>query len=172
MDFASLSLADLGNISERRIARLMDPASSRGLPAFLTRQGGLESGLMIAHYTAVALASECKVLAHPATADSIPTSANVEDHVSMAATAAHHCHSVLDNFERILAVELLCAAQGVDFRREMLGGKPRLGRGTGEVYDQIRSVVPFIDHDVVLAPYIEALSEAINSGAIAGAANV
>lgn len=172
MDFAALALTDLGNISERRTARLMDSASSRGLPAFLTHHGGLESGLMIAHYTAAALASECKVLAHPATADSIPTSANVEDHVSMATTAAHHCHGVLDNLERILAVELLCSAQGVDLRREMLGDQAQLGRGTGAVYEQIRRIVPFIDHDMALAQFIEALAEAVRSGAIAGAVDV
>jgi histidine ammonia-lyase len=167
MDYTALALTDLGNISERRTARLMDSASSRGLPAFLTHHGGLESGLMIAHYTAVALASECKVLAHPATVDSIPTSANVEDHVSMAATAAHHCHEVLDNLERILAIELLCAAQGVDLRREMLGDQAQLGKGTSDVYAHIRSLVPFIVNDVPLSGYIEGLADAISSGAIA-----
>ena len=166
MDFAALALAELGNISERRTARLMDPACSMGLPPFLTRHGGLESGLMIAHYTAAALASENKVWAHPATVDTIPTSANVEDHVSMATTAAHHCHHVLDNLEQILAIELLCAAQGVDFRREMLGAETRLGEGTRAAYAKIRARVPFIDHDTPPSPLIEALSDLVRSGTL------
>ncbi|HIE37734.1 MAG TPA: histidine ammonia-lyase, partial [Anaerolineae bacterium] len=167
MDFVALALAELGNISERRTARMMDPACSGGLPPFLTRHGGLESGLMIAHYTAAALASENKVWAHPASVDTIPTSANVEDHVSMAPTAAHHCHRALDNLERILAVELLCAAQGVDFRREALGGDARLGRGTQVAYDLIRAQVPFLEHDVPPAPYIETLAELVGSSTLA-----
>jgi len=169
MDYMALALAELGNISERRIARLMDPACSGGLPPFLTRNGGLESGLMIAHYTAAALASENKVWAHPATVDTIPTSANVEDHVSMAPTAAHHCHRVLDNLERILAVELLCAAQGVDLRREMLEGGARLGQGTRVAYDQIRTRVPFLEHDTPPSPHIEALADLVGSGALVDA---
>jgi histidine ammonia-lyase len=167
MDFVALALAELGNISERRTARMMDPTCSSGLPPFLTRHGGLESGLMIAHYTAAALASENKVWAHPASVDTIPTSANVEDHVSMAPTAAHHCHRALDNLERILAIELLCAAQGVDFRREALGRDARLGRGTQVAYDMIRARVPFLEHDAPPAPHIEALTELVGSGALA-----
>jgi len=159
MDFMKLALAELGNISERRTALLMDPACSRGLPSFLALRGGLQSGLMIAHYTAAALASENKVWAHPATVDTIPTSANVEDHVSMAPTAAHHAHRVLDNVERILAIELLCAAQGVDLRRGLLGTGARLGRGTSVAYERIRDRVPFLESDVSLSPYIEALVE-------------
>ncbi len=164
LDYLKLGLTDLGNISERRIARLMDEALNRGLPPFLTRHGGLESGLMIAQYTAAALASENKVLAHPATADSIPTSANTEDHVSMAAHAAHHARQVLENVETIAAIELLAAAQGIDFRREQLGPAARLGRGTQVAYDVIRSCVPFIEHDQPLAPHIETLRRLVASG--------
>lgn len=167
MDFVAMALTELGNISERRIARMMDPACSNGLPPFLTRNGGVESGFMIAHYTAAALASENKVWAHPASVDTIPTSANVEDHVSMAPTAAHHCHRVLDNLEQILAIELLCAAQGVDFRREALGGEARLGRGTQVVYDRIRQRVSFQEHDTPLAPHIERLTELVRGGGLA-----
>ncbi len=162
----ALALTDLGNISERRTARLIDPACSRGLPPFLTRRGGLESGMMIAHYTAAALASENKVWAHPATADTIPTSANVEDHVSMAPTAAHHCHRVLDNVEHILAVELLCAAQGIDFRREMAGPEAQ-GQGTRLAYERIRARVPFLEGDEPLSGHIEALADLIRSGSLA-----
>ncbi|MBN1953838.1 MAG: histidine ammonia-lyase [Anaerolineae bacterium] len=167
MDYVALALADLGNISERRIASLMDACCSRGLPAFLTRHGGVESGLMIAHYTAAALASENKVWAHPATVDTIPTSANMEDHVSMATTAAHHCHRVLDNVERILAIELLCAAQGIDFRRELIGETARLGQGTRIVYEQARQAVPFLEHDAPLAGRIELLTRLICGGDLA-----
>ena len=165
-DYVAMALTELGNISERRTAGLMDPASNRGLPAFLTRYGGLESGLMLAHYTAAALASENKVWAHPATADTIPTSANVEDHVSMAVTAVHHCHYVLDNLERILAIELLAAAQGVDLRREMLEGDRQLGRGTGAAYEVLRSRVPFLEHDAPLAPHIAALTDLVRDGSL------
>lgn len=169
LDYLKLGLTDLGNISERRTARLLDEALNRGLPPFLTRHGGLESGLMIAQYTAAALASENKVLAHPATADSIPTSANTEDHVSMAAHAAHHARQVLENVETITAIELLCAAQGIDFRREQLGAAGRLGRGTQVAYELIRARVPFIEHDQPPAPHIEALRQLIASGELVAA---
>ncbi len=169
LDYLKLGLTDLGNISERRIARLLDEALNRGLPPFLTRHGGLESGLMIAQYTAAALASENKVLAHPATADSIPTSANTEDHVSMAAHAAQHARQVLENVETIAAIELLAAAQGIDFRREQLGPSARLGRGTQVAYELIRSRVPFIEHDQPLTPHIEALRQLIVRGDLVNA---
>jgi len=138
MDYMKLALVELGNMSERRIERLVNADSNGGvLPMFLTTQGGLESGMMIAQYTAAALASENKVLAHPASADTIPSSANVEDHVSMGATSAHHTARVLDHVETIVAIELLAAAQGIDFRlREM--GVERLGEGTSVAYNLIR----------------------------------
>src|SRR6478736_2904511 len=116
LDFAKLALAELGSISERRTALLLDARLNGGLPPFLASSSGLDSGLMIAQYTAAALVSENKVLAHPASVDTIPTSANQEDHVSMGATAARHAWTVLGHVEQILGIELLCAAQALDLR--------------------------------------------------------
>ncbi|MBU6450759.1 MAG: histidine ammonia-lyase [Cyanobacteria bacterium REEB67] len=116
MDYLSIALAELANISERRTERLVNPALSNGLPPFLTNDGGLNSGLMIAQYTAAALVSENKSLAHPASVDSIPTSANQEDHVSMGTIGARKARNILINVRRVLAIELLCAAQGLDLR--------------------------------------------------------
>ena len=165
MDYLATALTELGNISERRLARLLDEASNQGtLPAFLIKRGGLNTGFMLVQYTAAALASENKVLAHPASADTIPTSANIEDHASMGCTAARQAREVLENAESILALELLAAAQGVDFRREMLGGNPRLGRGTAIAYELIRKRVPFLEHDAIMYPYIEAVRELVTSG--------
>jgi histidine ammonia-lyase len=166
LDYLKLGLVELGNISERRMARLVDQSLSNGLPPFLTRHGGLESGFMIAQYTAAALASQNKVLAHPATADSIPTSANSEDHVSMATNAAHNTRQVVENVERIIAIELLAAAQGVDFRREQLGPVAQLGKGTTVAYTMLRERVPFLEHDAPLTPMIETVRELIVSGAL------
>lgn len=166
MDYMKLALTELGNMSERRVARLIDSASNGGiLPMFLTDQGGLESGLMMLQYTAAALASENKVLVHPASADTIPTSANTEDHVSMGATAVRQAAQILDHVETIVAIELLCAAQGIDFRRRDIGNQP-LGTGTTIAYDLIRSAVPFLDHDTILAPHIEAVRHLVHNGII------
>jgi histidine ammonia-lyase len=175
MDYLAVALTELGNISERRLTRLLDEGgrprygksrfSNRGtLPAFLTKRGGLNSGFMLAQYTAAALASENKVLAHPASADTIPASANIEDHASMGCTSARQAREVLENTESILAIELFAAAQGVDFRQEMLGGDPRLGRGTAVAYELIRQRVPFLERDAVMYPYIEAVRELVRSG--------
>ncbi len=132
LDFAKLAIAELGSISERRVALLLDPRLNDGLPAFLGSASGLDSGLMILQYTAAALVSENKVLAHPASADSIPTSANQEDHVSMGSIAARHARRVLEHVERVLAIELLCAAQGLDLRLAQLPGtRPGTGVGRG-----------------------------------------
>ncbi|MEJ5309547.1 MAG: histidine ammonia-lyase [Anaerolineae bacterium] len=166
LDYLKLGLTDLGNISERRTARLVDEALNHGLPPFLTRHGGLESGFMLAQYTAAALASENKVLAHPSTADTIPTSANTEDHVSMATNAAHHARQVMENVERIIAIELLAAAQGIDFRRQQLGASARLGQGTAAAYAAIRARAPFLEHDTPLSPLIEAVYDLVASGAL------
>jgi len=165
MDYLAIALAGLGNMSERRLARLLDETSNQGaLPAFLTKQGGVNSGFMMAQYTAAALASENKILAHPASADTIPTSANIEDHVSMGCTAARKAREVLENTESILAIELFAAAQGIDFRREMIGGNPRLGKGTAVAYQLIRQRVPFLEQDAIMYPYIEAMRELVRSG--------
>lgn len=166
MDSMKLSIADMGNMSERRTARLVDADCNGGvLPMFLTDQGGLESGLMIAQYTAAALASENKVLAHPASTDTIPSSANTEDHVSMGATAVHHTKQVLDHMETIVAIELLVAAQAIDFRCRTLGITPDdMGRGTHLAYQTIRRTVPFLEDDIMPAPLIEAVRQQVAAG--------
>ncbi len=166
-DYMALALTELGNMSERRCARLVDADSNGGiLPMFLTQHGGLESGFMMAQYTAAALASENKVLAHPASADSIPSSANVEDHVSMGATAVRQVAQIINHVETIVAIELLLAAQGVDFRRQVLGKEARLGMGTAVAYALIREKVPFLAHDATLAPLIEQVRQLVAQGAI------
>ena len=172
MDYLGLALTDLGNMSERRIARLLDPATNGGvLPPALTEQGGLHSGFAILQYTAAALASENKILAHPASADSIPTSANAEDHVSMGATAARKAAQIVEHVETIVGLELMCAAQGIDFRRQR---QPtlRLGKGSAAAYAAIREQVPFIVSDEVLYPHIERARSLVHSGQIARAAQL
>jgi histidine ammonia-lyase len=155
MDYLAIAIGELGNISERRIMRLTDEASNtQTLPAFLAVNGGLNSGFMILQYTAAALATENKVLSHPASVDTIPTSANVEDHVSMGCTAGLKLRQVSANVEHILSIELMAAAQGIDFRRRVLGAETRLGQGTQPVYDQIRRRVPFIEEDTVLSGFL------------------
>lgn len=157
MDLLGIALAIVGNISERRIARLLDEKMSNGLPAFLIppeAKTGLNSGLMIAHYTAAALASENKILAHPACVDSIPTSANFEDFVSMGATAAHKAMQILKNTEYIVAIELLCAVQAVEFRE-----KKKLGKGTKMIYSKVRETVPMLKEDRVLSDDIEKIRQ-------------
>jgi len=167
MDYLAIAITELGNISERRIMRLTDEASNANvLPAFLTQNGGLNSGFMITQYTAAALATENKVLAHPASVDTIPTSANVEDHVSMGNTAALKVRQVLDNVEHILAIELMAACQGIDFRKDELGTNSRLGNGTRPVYELVRSQVPFIEVDTVMYPYINTVKALIVSGEV------
>jgi histidine ammonia-lyase len=149
MDFVKIALSELGNISERRTARLVDGSLS-GLPRFLTPKGGLNSGLMLAQYTAASLVSENKVLAHPASVDSIPTSANQEDHNSLGSIAARKCFEVLVNTEKIIAIEVLCSCQGIDFLKPL-----RCGKGTQAAHERLRKKVPFINNDVFLSEYIE-----------------
>jgi histidine ammonia-lyase len=161
-DYLAIALSELGNISERRIMRLTDEASnSHVLPAFLTEHGGLNSGFMIVQYTAASLCTENKILAHPASVDTIPSSANVEDHVSMGATSALKLREVAENLERILSLELFCAAQGIDFRRKALGGSTKLGTGTRGVYERIRAKVPFIEKDQYLKDHMDAVLEVV-----------
>ena len=156
-DYLALAITELGNISERRLTRLTDGCSSRGiLPDFLTLNGGLNSGFMLTQYTAAALASENKALVHPASADNIPTSANWEDHVSNGPIAARQARRVIRNVEHILAIELLAAAQGVDYRTEALPGA-RHGRGTQSAYDLVRQRVPFVEEDLVMYPLMDAV---------------
>jgi histidine ammonia-lyase len=160
MDFLAIGLSELGNISERRVERLVNPQLS-GLPAFLVRNGGLNSGFMLAQYTAAALVSENKVLSHPASVDSIPTSANKEDHVSMGSISARKCSQILRNTEQVIAVEFLCAAQAMDLFTNL---KP--GEGTLAAYRAIRDAVPHLDKDRVLSKDIEAVVRLMRSGKI------
>jgi len=156
-DYLTIALSELGNISERRIMRLTDEDSNAHiLPPFLTEHGGINSGFMIVQYTAAALCTENKILAHPASVDTIPSSANVEDHVSMGATAALKLRQVADNLEHILSLELFCAAQGIDFRKKRLGGDPNLGKGTRDVYAKIRTKIPFIERDEYMKDHMNA----------------
>ncbi|CAN5320979.1 histidine ammonia-lyase [soil metagenome] len=159
LDFLAIALVDLAAISERRTAALTDPAVS-DLPAFLTERAGLQSGFMIHQVTAAALVSESKTLAHPASVDTIPTSANKEDHVSMGAWAARKAAMVLANAERVLAIELLAAAQGIDLRRPLT-----TSLALEEAHRRIRERVPFLDADRPGGPDIEAAAALIRSDA-------
>ena len=174
LDFAKLGLAELGSISERRTALLLDSRLNGGLPAFLSPDPGRNSGLMIVQYTAAALASENKVLAHPSSADSIPTSANQEDHVSMGATAGRHARSVLGNVEQIVAIELLCAAQALELRLEMLAseagadaGEVAPGSGVTEALARIRERVRHLDGDREPGPDLAAMLALVHEGTLA-----
>jgi histidine ammonia-lyase len=144
MDFMSIALSELANVSERRTERMVNGALS-GLPRFLAKKGGLNSGLMIAQYTAASLVSENKVLAHPASVDSIPTSANQEDHNSMGSIAAQKCYRIINNLQSVLAIELLTGAQGVEFHKPL-----KCGHGTEAAYKEIRKVVAPMNEDRVL----------------------
>jgi histidine ammonia-lyase len=164
LDTLKLGLSELASISERRIERMLNPALSNGLPAFLTEDGGLNSGFMIAQYVAASLVSEDKVLVHPASADSIPTSAGQEDHVSMGATSAVHLWHVCANVERVLAIELMCAAQGVDF----LAPK-RPGPAVRAAHAAVRELSPHVDRDRSLAAEIAAVAGKIRDGSLLAA---
>ena len=157
-DTLALAIAEIGAISERRIALLID-ATLSGLPPFLVRDPGVNSGFMIAHVTAAALASENKSLAHPASVDTVPTSANQEDHVSMATYAARRLDDMAQNTAVIIGIELLAAAQGIDFHRP-LTTSPHLEH----VHAQLRQKVPFYDADRFFAPDIEAAKGMVMRG--------
>ena len=159
-DYASIALTDLAGITERRIDRLLNPDINEGLPAFLSTDPGLSSGFMIAQIVAAALINECQVLAAPASTGNIPTDGGKEDHVSMGMTGALKLRNIVDNVERIVAVELMCASQAVEFRRP-LKSSPQLER----VHEAVRAVVPRLEQDRMLAPDIDALSAAVKRGA-------
>lgn len=146
LDFAAIALTTLGNIAERRIEQLVNPQLNTGLPAFLVRDSGLNSGFMLAQVAAASLVNECKVLSTPASVDSIPSSANREDHVSMGMTSANKLCMVVANVRTVLAIELLAAAQGLDFRRPLKSTPP-----IEEVHARVRAEVPHLDRDRVLA---------------------
>ena len=163
LDFLGIALAEVGSISERRTFRMLDPALNGGLPSMLVHRSGLDSGLMIPQYTAAALVSDNKTLAHPDSVDSIPSSANQEDHVSMGANAARHTLEIVENVRRIVAIELITAAQAVDLRPD---GPARLGAGTKGLYQKIRSKVDFLEKDRATSPDIEAVTQMMFNGEI------
>jgi histidine ammonia-lyase len=160
LDYAAIAITDLAGITERRIDRLLNPDINEGLPAFLSPDPGLSSGFMIAQIVAAALINECQVLAHPSSTGSIPTDGGKEDHVSMGMTGALKLRQVVEHVERIVAIELMCAAQAVEFRRP-LKSSPQLEA----VHEAVRKVVPKLEQDRVLAGDIDALAAAIRQGA-------
>lgn len=162
-DFLGIALAEIADVSERRIERMVNSALS-GLPSFLVEHGGVNSGFMIVQYTAAALVSENKVLAHPASVDSIPSSANQEDHVSMGTIAARKAREILQNARRVLSIELMCACQAIDLR-----GDKGLGVGTQAAYDCIRKVVPYLTEDRPLYGDINLSEEQIVNGSLVAA---
>ncbi len=159
-DYAGIALTDLAGITERRIDRLLNPDINEGLPAFLSTDPGLSSGFMIAQIVSAALINECQVLAHPSSTGSIPTDGGKEDHVSMGMTGALKLRQIVEHVERIVAIELMCAAQALEFRRP-LRSSPRLEG----VHEAVRAVVPRLEQDRVLAGDIDALAGAVRAGA-------
>jgi histidine ammonia-lyase len=161
LDYAAIAVTDLAGITERRIDRLLNPDINEGLPAFLSPDPGLSSGFMIAQIVAAALINDCQVLAHPASTGNIPTDGGKEDHVSMGMTSAVKLRQIVENAERIVAIELMCAAQGIEFRRPL-----KSSREVERAHQAIRVFVPRLEQDRVLATDIEALSESIRQGAL------
>jgi histidine ammonia-lyase len=159
LDYAAIALTDLMSISERRTDRLVNPDSSEGLPAFLTPHAGTHSGFMILHVAAVALLNEAKVLAHPASVDNVPTSGGKEDHVSMGMTSALKLRTIVENAEHAIAIELLSAAEGIEFRRPLKGGV-----GVEEAYERVRSISEAVDADRSMSPDIARVAAAIRDG--------
>jgi histidine ammonia-lyase len=158
-DYAAVAVTDLAGITERRIDRLLNPDINEGLPAFLSPDPGLSSGFMIAQIVAAALINECQVLAHPSSTGSIPTDGGKEDHVSMGMTGALKLRQIVEHAERIVGIELMCAAQAIEFRRP-LKSSPKL-EGALSV---VRSVVPRLEQDRVLAADIDAMAAAVREG--------
>jgi histidine ammonia-lyase len=165
LDTVAAALVALASISERRLFRLLDPKLSNGSPAFLVRDGGLNSGLMLTQYTAASLVSECKSLAHPASVDSIPSSAGQEDHVSMGMISARHARYIVANAEIVVAIEALAAAQALDLRSPL---EP--GPGTAAARAAVRRVIPFLETDRYLGPDITAAVALMRDGRLTGAA--
>ena len=158
-DYAAIALTDLASIAERRIDRLLNPDINEGLPAFLSPDPGLSSGFMIAQIVAAALINECQVLSHPSSTGSIPTDGGKEDHVSMGMTGALKLRQIVEHAERIVGIELMCAAQGLEFRRPLKSSTEIEG-----VYAAVRGVVPRLEQDRVLATDIDALAAAVRAG--------
>lgn len=195
MDMLSIAMAEVGNIAERRTFRLLDHTLSEGLPPMLVEDSGVNNGLMMAQYASAALVSDNKTLAHPDSVDSIPTSANQEDHVSMSTNAARHAREIVRNVEQIVGIEMLCAAQALDFRRsglefsstrwepdqegrrtrkiveyELKSGRPtkkiRLGKGTQAAHEAIRRRVDHLDSDRPLHRDLETMATMVHAGEI------
>jgi len=158
-DYAAIAMTDLAGITERRIDRLLNPDINEGLPAFLAMDPGLESGFMIAQIVAAALINECQVLAHPSSTGNIPTDGGKEDHVSMGMTGAIKLRQIVEHVERVLGIELMCAAQALEFRRPLKSS----GR-IEEAHDAVRGIVSRLERDRVLAGDIDAMAEGIRSG--------
>ncbi len=158
LDILGMGISELASVSERRIAKLIDPSYSE-LPCFLVEKEGLNSGFMIAHVTAAALVAENRLLSHPASTDSIPTNNEKEDHVSMGPTAARKAKVILENAENVLAIEMLCASQALEFRKPL-----KAGRGPQWLWKSIREKVPALKVDRVLTPDIEAIAGLIRTG--------
>lgn len=161
MDFLAIAMAELSNISERRTERLVNPQLSAGLPAFLTEDGGVNSGFMIVQYSAASMVSENKVYCHPASVDSIPSSANQEDHVSMGTTAARKARMVLDNVQKVLGIELFCASQGIYFR-----GEDKLATATDALYKHIRKSVSPVKEDRVMYTELAKFDRMVKNGEV------
>jgi histidine ammonia-lyase len=157
-DYLGIALAELASISERRIERMVNPYLSNGLPPFLTKSSGLNSGFMIVQYTAASLVSENKVLSHPASVDSIPSSANQEDHVSMGSISARKSKTILDHTTKVIAMEIFSACQAIDYRI-----KRTMGQTTGKAYQYIRNQIPFIKTDEIMYPYLHQIESLVKS---------
>lgn len=164
MDLAAIALSEMADISERRVEAMLDPSFSE-LPPFLTRHAGVDSGYMVSQYTAAALVSENKILSHPASVDSIPTSANQEDHVSMGTISARKARDILENVETVLGIELLCAAEGIDYRRPLTSSP-----AVEAAHALVREHVPHLDEDRAMHGDIETAAQLIRSGALLEAA--
>ena len=164
-DFLKIAISELANVSERRLERMVNPACSEGLPAFLTKHGGVNSGYMIAQYAAASMVSENKVYDHPACVDSIPTSANQEDHVSMGTTSARTAALVLDDAQKVLGIELSAAAQAIWLREEMgEGGISKLAPATKAAYDYIRTKAEPIEEDIIMIDELDKFDKIVKSG--------
>jgi histidine ammonia-lyase len=159
LDYAAIAVTDLMSISERRIERLVNPDLSEGLPAFLARHPGTQSGFMIAHVAAAALLTEARVLAHPASIDNVPTSAGKEDHVSMGMTSALKLRSIVDLAENLLAIELLAGAEGLEHRRPL-----KAGAGVERAFAVVRKIAASLTQDRSLSRDIARVAEAIQRG--------
>jgi histidine ammonia-lyase len=162
LDMLAIGMANLAVIAERRVDRLVHPDLNQGLPPFLTEDAGASSGYMIAQVTAAALASECKMLSHPASVDSIPTDGNKEDVVPMAMGAAWKLRRVIGNVRNILAIELLCGSQGIDFRRPLRSSAP-----VERAHSMVRALVPSMERDRAVSPDILLVAQAIAEGKFA-----